>query len=220
MPPKKPEPDNKTGPILAPVEQKGGVAQMFDNYVPTPASERKLPVREGMEDVFRKLQLSFFRAEQMYQLTGGPESKYYRAVQKKTTLDFLGADDEHRELTFADVFVGEDDPGYPFDADGLIGHGGYVRVQDRQCRESYLAARPASANEAEQRLRAKTSSQWKLNPDDQKLVNMDVRDPKTGEQLLAGQTFNPADATPKMMTSASLAQGSWGQIGSPGMQPK
>lgn len=125
--------------------------EYFDKYQQPLAAQSALAIRPGMEDWRKKFNLKFFRAEQMSMLNGSVKCAYWRPVKKDLAIN---------GLCIAELFVDESDPLNPWDANGLIPYGRCIRTPDgRECREAYLAIRPAQASPAEERVRARNSAE-------------------------------------------------------------
>lgn len=182
-----------------------GEVEYFKDYRPPTTSQKQLMLSPQWRDRELPIEVAYFRAEQMQHLDGSPQAKYWRVLKADAKLpaEVVTKHPELAESTYKDFFVSSDEPGYPFDGMGLIPYGNFVRVEDRECREQYLAVRPIGAKLREQQMRANFSSQWEAPPSDAK---MDVTDPQTGEKLLKSETFNPAKAEgdPRIVTSGSL----------------
>lgn len=120
----------------------------FDEWKPEDQGQIGLPFSVADHGPFA---FKYFRYDEVYKLNGSVRCAYWRPVKKD--LAMFG-------VCMADLFVPESDPAYPFDKYGLIPYGRSIRADDgRECRESYLAVRPAAANDPEQKIRARQSAE-------------------------------------------------------------
>jgi hypothetical protein len=122
--------------------------QYFDGWQPHNPGQSQLPFRGGANT--SPLQFRYFRHDEVRMLNGGPQCGHWQIVKKDLAIF---------NIKVSDLFVDKSDPAYPFDAFGYIPYGGFVKTGgDRECRESYLAVRPAKADEVEQEIRARDSA--------------------------------------------------------------
>lgn len=121
--------------------------EYFEGYRPHNPGECQLPFAKGHANGL--LQFKRFRHDESPKLNGSPQCGHWRIVKKDLVI--CG-------IKMEDVFVKKGDPAYPFDAFGYVPYGPFVKTGgDRECREFYLGVRPARANEAEQKIRARES---------------------------------------------------------------
>lgn len=124
--------------------------EFYGDYKPADRVQETLPFRPGHEHLREAFNLKYFRADEHHLLNGTVKSGYWRTVKKDLAIN---------GLCIAELFVDESDPSSPWDANGLIPYGRCIRTLDgRECREAYLAIRPAQASPAEDRIRARNSA--------------------------------------------------------------
>jgi hypothetical protein len=122
----------------------------------------------------------FFRAEdEIPKLDGSMECGYWNVVHR--SLELLNH-------TMDKVFLGDDEPGCPWDASGFYPRGRNIKTPDgRECCELYLAVRPAQVNAAEQAIRVQESVA-KLDKDSAELQGAaqaaTITDPNNPNSLL------------------------------------
>lgn len=138
-----------SGPLTAiPKPSFGKDTVPYDKYSHPTALQEALPIKPGFDDSI--YQWRYFRVDELPQLDGSMRCGYWIPVH--ISLDYLDYNMAN------DVFVGNDDPGCPWDADGYISKGGFVKTGNgRECREKYLCVRPMQVYVAEQALKAEMS---------------------------------------------------------------
>jgi hypothetical protein len=120
----------------------------FKDYNPNPVSSQEWPWAPGFDRT--PVSVRLFRHDQMHELNGSVQCGYWVPVTINGAI--LG-------IPFTEMFVGSDDPAYPFDEYGFFPYGRVVTsTGGKKCREMYLAARPAAARDGEKRLRARLSA--------------------------------------------------------------
>lgn len=213
VPPARPAPI-LTGPLSAlpkPSFKKDTVPFEKFQHVKTP--EEDLGIRDGFDDSI--FEWRYFNANQLNGEDGGPplngsmECGYWIPVYK--TLDYL----DYNMGT--QVFVDENDPRCPWDADGFISKGGFlVTGNKRECREKYLCVRPMQVRQAEQAYRAELGKKILAATTPEKLAQMAKN--KEGAALGGLHQANPNDPSnpfvqvvpsEKVLTSPS----GWNQLG-------
>lgn len=173
-------PRHKLGAAMA-----GDPVVYFKDYVQTPGSE--IPLAFNPEYDHSELEFRKFRADEMPRLPkiGTAASGYWQIARRDTVI--LG----HK---LSDVFMGEGDPQCPWDSTGLYPFGDGINVGGgRECREMYLAVRPAAARDAEFSLRQDMTEQRHWTGADPKSgktpSSISAVDPATGDQIMSSRVI-------------------------------
>lgn len=205
--------NSRQGPIMGKnMSDPAGSPVYFGGYVPTPQGQKKLPLRDEYKNNC-PVQFAFFRADEMQELNGTPAAKYWAPVSKNGYVDSTRLGD----LKFEDIFLASSEGAEIWDERGYYPRGRFVKTDSgRECRESYMAARPAAVFAAEQELRKTLSSQSGdvgTQENATAIQGIGVRDPKTGQVLSAAQPINPASVDP--MSRAMVTTSLWSKVGKP-----